>query len=428
MRHLLAALGCALLSVGCSATDAIPIVPAREALSVPEGAGSKPLLLTRIVVKLRRGEEIGKQMGGWPCKLRGHLTWHGGHADIENEEFVQAFHDALTQANYAVVGDPAALFEDPSASRAELKIAGLVDKLHVDVCYPHDGSHDYDTAKGGAYLRVNWQIYDVIQKKVVYEATTDGAYREDSSGAGGTVAYTINAFDEAVRNLLADPGFHELVTHPRTSPAVAAKRETIRLRGATTPANGVADARAAVVTVLLADGHGSGFIISPDGYVLTNHHVVEQARFVKVRLSSHREVVGEVLRTDSARDVALIKLAESNLPALPLRLATAPDVTEEVYAIGTPIDPGLDTTVTRGIVSAYRNLEGFKFIQSDVVIHPGNSGGPLLDRSGTVVGLTDLKMFPAEADNLNYFIPIGDALQRLDLEVEQAQTASGRME
>jgi S1-C subfamily serine protease len=176
------------------------------------------------------------------------------------------------------------------------------------------------------------------------------------------------------------------------------------------------DLRPGVVTVFAGGGHGSGFFLTRDGYLLTNEHVVREAKYVKVRLITGREVVGEVLRTDSRGDVALIKVEEAGMNALPIR-TDEPAVGEDVYAIGTPLEPKLSTTVSRGIVSAYRAEDGQKLIQSDVTILPGNSGGPLLDRNGNVVGIAvSGRVYGRGMAGINFFIPITDALAALSLQ------------
>ena len=151
---------------------------------------------------------------------------------------------------------------------------------------------------------------------------------------------------------------------------------------------------------------------------MTNEHVVRQARFVTVRLANGREVIGDVLRTDGPRDVALVKLRERNLPAAFLASNFQPAVGTDVYAIGTPRRESLDLTVTRGIVSAYRDERGQKYIQSDVQIHPGNSGGPLVAADGRVVGIAVQGMLLGGASqNLNFFVPIDDAVAALNIAV-----------
>lgn len=136
---------------------------------------------------------------------------------------------------------------------------------------------------------------------------------------------------------------------------------------------------------------GSGFIISPDGYVLTNNHVVDGATTVRVKLSDRREFTAKVVGRDKQSDVALLKIDAGNLPALRMGDSNQLKPGQWVVAIGSPF--GLDHSVTAGIVSAVgRNtqLTGQQyvpFIQTDVAINQGNSGGPLLDTRGQVVGI-----------------------------------------
>jgi serine protease Do len=136
---------------------------------------------------------------------------------------------------------------------------------------------------------------------------------------------------------------------------------------------------------------GTGFIISGDGYVLTNHHVVDGADTVTVRLSDRREFTAKVIGSDEQSDVALLKIAADDLPTLRLGDSNQLRPGQWVVAIGSPF--GLDHSVTAGIVSAvgrsnpYANQRYVPFIQTDVAINRGNSGGPLLNTHGEVVGI-----------------------------------------
>jgi len=134
---------------------------------------------------------------------------------------------------------------------------------------------------------------------------------------------------------------------------------------------------------------GSGFIISSDGYLLTNNHVVENADEIIVRLSDRRELVAEVVGSDRRSDVALLKINATDLPVVKVGKGSALKVGEWVLAIGSPF--GFEHSVTAGIVSAKgRSLprENYvPFIQTDVAINPGNSGGPLFNLDGEVVGV-----------------------------------------
>jgi serine protease Do len=134
---------------------------------------------------------------------------------------------------------------------------------------------------------------------------------------------------------------------------------------------------------------GSGFIISNDGYVLTNHHVIKDADEIIVRLNDRRELMAKLVGSDERADVALLKIDAQGLPVVKVGDSTRLRVGEWVLAIGSPFD--FDHTVTAGIVSALgRNLPSenyVPFIQTDVAINPGNSGGPLLNLDGEVVGI-----------------------------------------
>lgn len=391
----------------------------KSAMNIPIGADVKPIQLRKVVAKMRRGEPIGMESAGWLCVQKNTLEWRGGQVNITDDRFTETFQEELQRANYSVIGDPNSLFDDPSSWKAELLVAGLINKIETNVCFPLGPWGNYKKVKGGAFIRVNWQVYGQLERKVIYETTTEGSFETMESSSGGAQLLLTNAFAAAVQNLLADPKFHNLVLRPKEQRAGSLpdpSYTSIVLDSPKVDMASAGEARIGAVTVFAGKGHGSGFIVSPSGYVITNYHVVKEARIVKIRLANGRELLADVVRTDSARDVALVKTTETNLPALPLRLNTSLNIGEEVYAIGTPILEQLDVTVTKGIISAYRDVEGLKYIQSDVQIHPGNSGGPLVDGNGKVVGIAVSALtLNGLSQNLNFFIPITEAVSRLRL-------------
>jgi serine protease Do len=134
---------------------------------------------------------------------------------------------------------------------------------------------------------------------------------------------------------------------------------------------------------------GSGFIMSNDGYIITNNHVVQDADEIIVRLNDRREFVAEVIGTDERSDIAVLKIDGKNLPTLKMGDSSKLKVGEWVLAIGSPF--GFEHSVTQGIISAMgRSLPNenyVPFIQTDVAINPGNSGGPLFNLQGEVIGV-----------------------------------------
>jgi serine protease Do len=170
-----------------------------------------------------------------------------------------------------------------------------------------------------------------------------------------------------------------------------------------------------VVTILTGAGSGSGFLISGDGYVLTDAHVVGDEKEVRVRWSDGLEGLGQVERVSKNRDVAIIKTNPRDRAPLALKRGRVTPG-QRVYAVGSPKGEGFEGAVSSGIISADRVVDGLRYIQSDTMVSHGSSGGPLLDENGAVIGLTDLDFQNDGPAGLNLFTPIGDAMDFLALE------------
>ncbi|HRD67843.1 MAG TPA: DegQ family serine endoprotease [Candidatus Competibacter sp.] len=161
-------------------------------------------------------------------------------------------------------------------------------------------------------------------------------------------------------------------------------------------------------------GLGSGFIISADGYLITNRHVVDGADKITVKLNDKREFPAKVIGSDPQSDIALLKIDAKNLPTVAIGDAGSLKVGQWVFAIGAPF--GLERTATKGIVSALgRSLPNdtyVPFIQTDVPINPGNSGGPLFDLTGKVVGINS-QIFSRSGGymGLSFAIPVDVAME-----------------
>ena len=179
-----------------------------------------------------------------------------------------------------------------------------------------------------------------------------------------------------------------------------------------------------------AQSAGSGFIVSADGYIVTNAHVVDSADEVKVRLTDRREFIAKVIGTDKRTDVAVIKIDARDLPKVTVGDPEKLKVGEWVVAIGKPF--GLENTMTAGIVSAkgrdlpQENL--VPFIQTDVAINPGNSGGPLFNLKGEVVGINSLIYSRSGGYmGLAFAIPIDVAMNTVNQLRDKGRVTRGRI-
>ena len=175
-------------------------------------------------------------------------------------------------------------------------------------------------------------------------------------------------------------------------------------------------------------GVGSGFILSPDGYVMTNAHVVDGASEVIVTLADKREFKAKIVGADKRTDVAVVKIEATDLPAVKIGNTDKLKVGEWVMAIGSPF--GLENTVTAGIVSAKQRDTGdyLPFIQTDVAINPGNSGGPLLNMNGEVVGINS-QIYSRSGGfmGISFAIPIDEAVRVSDQLRATGKVTRGRI-
>lgn len=396
----------------------VPVTPIVSPLA--PGAESRTVSLTRIVARIEGDEPWAVAQTGALCIGDGRLTWRQNGAAIASDELAEVFRERMQAAGFRTDGDTDNLFEE-TASFSEYAVAGLIKGAEGRLCFPDRAPAlklgGRGKVKGAAVLDVEWQIYSRVQRQVIARIETRAGIEARQTLDGGPDVLIVDAFGESVKALIAAPAFRKtFIGAPGTLAEPVEPVQQTRIALAAAPKDesvAIADAVGAVVLVLAGDGHGSGVLVSRDGYVMTDQHVVGAAKVVKVRWADGIEGVGQVVRVDRLRDVALIKTDPRGREPLPLR-ADPLRPGDTVYAIGAPLEERFQNTVTRGVVSAYRTIEGLRYIQSDVAISPGNSGGPLLDEHGAVVGLTKSTYRVENAPTgINFFTPTRDALDFL---------------
>jgi S1-C subfamily serine protease len=403
---------------GAHSADA-PKVAEPPVIRVEHPEQARPLQFQGVVIKLRVGTVAGELQDGVFCTRVRDLVWHGDQSAVDDGEVRDVFRQELTAAGYRVVGDPDAVFEDESGSEAEYLVAGLIKQMRANVCHLRESAFNSEGWTGDAALSVEWQVYSRLERKVVYQHTTQGSAEITEWRATGDRDAVNEAFAQATRGLLADRAFHHLIAESDapSKPAATEMTAFVARKAFTRPiAKNVKEIQRNVVVVFAGGGHGSGFVIDNVGHILTNEHVVRAAQRVKVRFESGQEETAAVLAADARRDVALLKIDRMGTGGLPIGFDPAA-IGDTVYAVGAPLDPTYSATVSKGIVSGVREIDDETWIQSDVNVQHGSSGGPLLDDRGNVIGMT-ARGAPNEAgapSGVNFFVPITDALKRLGL-------------
>lgn len=393
-----------------------------------KGLTSQTLGLARIASSIRHGTPYAQVLWGKKCAPDSLVAWDEANDGFEKGEVDdRIFHETLTGLGFRVAGDPTDLFRDADAPEGDLQVGALITDYSFSACggfMPGENKLDLEKAVGlgAGQMTVEWQIHAPALSRTLVRVRTTVRVETPRPVINVPEALYQALFRDSVRALAASDAFRAAAVAPiRAASGLVepAPAEALRLAPARTPVR-VADAHKAVAAVVTGVSLGSAFLVSDQGYLLTNRHVVGSTRMLRLRWSDGTESVGEVIRSDPGRDVALIRTEPRPGPAFRLR-AEPVRQGETVFAIGTPMDTRLQGTLTRGVISASRNLEGYPFIQSDAAVNPGNSGGPLLDESGQVVAMTVSRYASSPEDGvqgLNFFIPISDALRFLALTVE----------
>lgn len=440
-RHAIFPLLLTLFLAACNTTKPvdIPTISESETSSRSLGVGEAEasFALARIVADLRTGDVIaafpssGPEVKGLYCnyKMKGNnvITWGAGRQYLGNwsTELGAIFFETLSGRGFKVAGDPSDLFEqERGPNSAQYLTGGRIVNMKGNFCHQHhwwDGSPLFEYS-GRMYVEVEWSIYDSLTKTVVFKKSLGGTYKQEEAVQDGIMIAFHNAFAASAERFAAEAIPQKLARGERTAEPVATRvvgQTAAITQGEIAEAFDINVLAPHVVTILVAESHGSGFFVGTQGHIVTNAHVVGDAKRVLVRTSTSLEVEAEVISRDPVRDVALLRTPIRLPHALHLKTAP-PAISETVYAIGTPRLKSLHGTLTRGIVSALRkeDVSGLTYIQSDVATSPGSSGGPLLDSRGSVVGITVSGITGESVSGLNLFIPLGDALEKLGVKLE----------
>jgi S1-C subfamily serine protease len=269
---------------------------------------------------------------------------------------------------------------------------------------------------------VRWEVLDRDRGKVVLRQATQGYAEAD--GVNNPVA-SYEAIRASFQTFLQEPKFQRLIQSPTATQAtVSSRSEPYEIAAIASSAHIlpteqlVGQVVPSIVQIRTPAGRGTGFLLNAPGLILTNQHVVGSALSVKVDLYDGSTHTGRVLRRDANTDAALVRL-EGDIPevaGLPLCYTNAIRVGEPVVAIGNPLS--LSNTVTRGIVSGFRRNQSRQMIQMDAAVNPGNSGGPLFNQHGAVIGIVTQKITTEGVEGLGFALPISEVLQKLNVTVK----------
>jgi S1-C subfamily serine protease len=267
---------------------------------------------------------------------------------------------------------------------------------------------------------VNWKVKDPLAgMKVVLEKTTFVTSDVEERQAKYVFKKML---ERSANSFITGDSLLDFLRSRTLQSSELMKGETILLKKVTNPSfekfkDLVSHCTKAVVTIEKGKNFGSGVVISTSGLIVTNYHVVEESKEVKVKMNGNISLTAKVLKTNPAADLALLKVDVQDIPVLPLATQES-SLGDEVIAIGTPGDISLEQTVSKGIISGKRIFDGKKFWQTDVSINPGNSGGPLINENGEITGIITMKLMGREMEGLGFALTSEEVIKGLNLKIE----------
>jgi serine protease Do len=373
--------------------------------------------LGKVDITFDKMKEIGKVNGQKKTMSTPNVERITGYPDYYNG----SVYEALKKGYFDLYYSESAKRAD-GLNRPKVSISVTIKDLNFDL--RGDGLRTYT---GNCSIQTEWKIFRYKENKDETKDAPIATFALETSGfrSKDNEEYIIpSLLGEASKDFMEIDTLYDFLNKLTAEAVVAQKGEVIKIKSGLvkqgTPASKdrFKNAIQSVVTVTGTKGFGSGVVISPDGYIVTNYHVVQGEKNISVKLSQNIKLSADVVKTNPEYDLALLKLTASELKSLPFANSDEAEIGDEVYAVGTPSDLELGQTITKGIISGKRTLENINYIQSDVSISPGNSGGPLLNDKGQVIGITTMKIIGKGIEGIGFSIPSNIVLEMLNITIE----------
>jgi len=389
---------------GCTTPTPIEQAAERQKITPRHVNGSQPIAFRRVIIEVPQGKSIGSFHAGLFRISAGTYNWRRSGGIVGSEEFNQVATDELRNSGFDVLGEENKVFGEDNSYKARYQLGATIRDMTFNAYDPVGGNFSEAT------VLAEWQLQDAFSREIVFAYTNSGYAKLNGFDPSAVSA----AFGDALKKMIATSRLADLVATnaPTAAPATTGTEpisiNVARLDQPRSLPEDMDKVMQGVVYIRAGEMLGSGVIVSSDGYVLTAAHVVSGTKEVAVQFKAGLQLNASVVRVDQEQDLALLKLPGTGYQAVQLNLDAPARAGNELYAIGSPLNEDLAFTVTKGVISAYREREGdkAKFIQTDAALNPGNSGGPLLDKSGRVIGIVSHKIIIPGFEGLAFGVPV----------------------
>lgn len=266
---------------------------------------------------------------------------------------------------------------------------------------------------------VRWTLYDVMNNENVCKFLTGGY---SNSQKRNSIKEELKlALNDALGGFIDNEEVRKSMYGAIVGTETKSEMKEILLPAVSSKGGGenyIQNSIQSAVTIQSKHGHGSGFLISSDGYILTNYHVIRDSVELQAIFQNEMTLTLEIVAYDSKVDVALCKVPGKGYKPMPLDTGNSvKKIGSDVVTIGTPEDIQFGQTVTKGIISGIREINGNVLIQTDVAINSGNSGGMLINKNGEVLGIVVSKIKKEGTEGMGFAVPVNSAIKALNIKL-----------
>lgn len=380
----------------------------------------------KLIVKFPEGKKIGKKE--YLKEPDEEIEWKGSFR-IGDEKFTELFMEVATNMGFktplSVYGE---LFSQHNDEMQQLPrfIIG-VQLTDININYREvKTKKDYSPILTDLDFTFEWNVLDKKSDQVILSKKTRENYRLRQDLYSNFLPID-EVFETNLIAFLKSDDFIKLIEDSddivaqkieSSEKAKSISIENTDLKPFDSFGEMVKNATKSCVTILTDRGHGSGTLIDPKGVILSAYHVVQGVNKIEVKLSSGLSMPAEILSFDAKSDLVLLKLNGSGYPSLPLAAKFNYELGEEVSTIGTPAEVELGQSLSKGIVSGKRKVEDEIYLQLDMAVSPGNSGGPLLNSKGQVIGVVLRKIIHEGVEGIGFAVPMDVVIEELGIEFE----------
>lgn len=360
------------------------------------------------------------------------IKWEGS-VKVGDKAFESRFYDIVANMGLQTpISKNNALFagEDSKKPMLPRYIVGA-QILDININSYYNGK---DKLRAGSYitshfLKVEWKVLDKMTDQVVYSFISENTFRNRSFSLYNDNKNLMMAFENTLIDMLNDAKFIELIKNSNTTNVSKGlnvnidSKEEIQVNAVKTPefksnSEMIKHTSESCVTIITDAGHGSGVIVDTRGYILTANHVTEGVNKIKVVFESGIELDAVVISANHKNDLAILKIPGKGFKPLAL---SNDEVTlgDEVFTIGTPADVDLGQSIAKGMISGKRKIEELVYLQINMAVSPGNSGGPLINEKGEVIGIIQKKIVGKGIEGIGFAVPVETIKSALNIEVKE---------